>query len=186
MYSQLYRYITSFSLVDFKDQFYIVQVLYHVQHSKPIDIEKQSSFYVFMNENYCNRIHIYEKPSTLPFYLWLLLPFVYHLLRMTVLLGWSYTEIQKYGLCIVYITTFNWAFAFLNFFFFNLKIYFPSVPHYKKINNYTVYILMNSNFLLTFKQNVCLKSSSIFKCLLKIKHTWLYMVFWYLFLKKYA
>lgn len=64
MYSQLYRYITSFSLVDFKDQFYIVQVLYHVQHSKPIDIEKQSSFYVFMNENYCNRIHIYEKPST--------------------------------------------------------------------------------------------------------------------------
>lgn len=141
MYSQLYRYITSFSLVDFKDQFYIVQVLYHVQHSKPIDIEKQSSFYVFMNENYCNRIHIYEKPSTLPFYLWLLLPFVYHLLRMTVLLGWSYTEIQKYSICIVYITTFNWAFAFLKCFFFNLKIYFPSVHHYKKINNYTVYTL---------------------------------------------
>lgn len=38
-------------------------------------------------------------------------------------------------------------------------------------------------FLLTFKQNVCLKSSSIFKCLLKIKHTWLYLVFWYLFKK---
>lgn len=132
MYSQLYRYIISFSLVDFKDQFYIVQVLYHVQHSKPIDIEKQSSFYVSMNENYCNRIHIYEKPSTLPFYLWLLLPFVYHLLRMTVLLGWSYTEIQKYGICIVYITNFNWAFAFLKCFFFNLKIYFPSVHHYKK------------------------------------------------------
>lgn len=68
-------------------------------------------------------------------------------------------------------------------FFLNLKIYFPSVHHYKKINNYTVYILMNSNFLLTFKQNVCLKSSSIFKCLLKIKHTWLYLVFWYLFKK---
>lgn len=67
MYSQLYRYITSFSLVDFKDQFYIVQVLYHVQHSKPIDIEKQSSFYVFMNDNYCNRIHIYEKTINFTF-----------------------------------------------------------------------------------------------------------------------
>lgn len=119
---------------------------------KPPDVEKQSSFLVFMNDNYCNRIYKKNHSSTLPFYLWLLLPFVYHLLKMTVLLVWSYTEKQKYGIYIVFIKTFNWPFAFLKCFFLHLKIYFPRVHDIHAM--IYMYLMMAWNFMYNNCRNI--------------------------------
>lgn len=131
MYSQLYRYITSFSLVDFKDQFYIVQVLYHVQHSKPIDIEKQAFMYLWMKIIVTE--YIYMKNHQL--YLSI---FGYCCHLSTIFWEWQSCWdglTLKYKNTVYVLCTLQLSIEHLHFwnvFFFNLKIYFPSVHHYKK------------------------------------------------------